>query len=120
VTVVAAGITLHEALKAADLLAGEGIRVRVIDLYSIKPVDGRTLRIAARATAGRVITVEDHWPEGGLGDVVAGSLAGSGEPLHLEKLAVSGMPGSGNPGQLLRAAGIDADAIARAAYALVV
>jgi transketolase len=119
VTVAAAGITLHEALKAADLLAGEGIRVRVIDLYSIKPVDGRTLQTAARATAGRVITVEDHWPEGGLGDVVASSLAGSGGLLHLEKLAVSGMPGSGNPGQLLRAAGIDADAIARAAYALV-
>src|SRR6266542_5029261 len=68
VTIVGAGITLHEALKAADELEGEGISARVIDLYSVKPVDGETLRAAAEATGGRVLTVEDHWPEGGIGD----------------------------------------------------
>ncbi len=75
VTIVAAGITLHEALKAADVLAGEGIAARVIDLYSVKPIDADTLAAAARATGGRVMTVEDHWAEGGIGDAVAAALA---------------------------------------------
>ena len=70
VAIVGAGITLHEALKAADALAGEGIAARVIDLYSVKPIDAETLRAAAEATGGRIVTVEDHWPEGGLGDAV--------------------------------------------------
>jgi transketolase len=70
VTIVAAGITLHESLKAAGELEAEGISPRVIDLYSVKPVDGETLRAAAEATGGRVLTVEDHWPEGGIGDAV--------------------------------------------------
>ena len=70
VTLVGAGITLHEALKAADALAEEGVTARVIDLYSVKPVDEETLRAAAEATGGRFVTVEDHWPEGGLGEAV--------------------------------------------------
>ena len=74
VTLVAAGVTVHEALAAADLLADDGISARVIDAYSVKPVDVATLRAAARET-GRIVTVEDHWPEGGLGDAVLSGLA---------------------------------------------
>src|SRR3954452_16772739 len=118
VTIVGAGITLHEALKAADTLAEEGVHARVIDLYSVKPVDGETLRAAAEATGGRVVTVEDHWPEGGLGEAVLSELAGFDGQLHFTKLAVSGLPGSGKPAELLAAAGIDAEAIAAAARAL--
>ena len=77
VALVAAGITVHEALKAADRLAEDGIAARVIDLYSIKPIDAETLRAAAEATQGRIVTVEDHWPEGGLGDAVLAALASS-------------------------------------------
>jgi transketolase len=119
VTIVGAGITLHEALKAADALAGDGVQARVIDLYSVKPADGETLRAAAESTGGRVVTVEDHWPEGGLGEAVLSELADFDDPLHLTKLAVSGMPTSGKPAELLAAAGIDAEAIAAAARALV-
>jgi len=119
VTIVAAGITLHEALKAADKLAQLGVRTRVIDLYSVKPVDRATLRAAAKATGGRLVAVEDHWPEGGLGDAVLDALAQEGEPLRLVKLAVSGLPGSGSPAQLLRAAGIDTTAIVDAVLDLV-
>ena len=79
VTLVGAGITLHQALAAAELLAGEGIAARVVDLYSVKPVDEVTLREAAAAT-GRFITVEDHWPEGGLGDAVLDVFAGDAHP----------------------------------------
>ena len=80
VTIVGAGITLHEALKAADALAEEGVTPRVIDLYSVKPIDVEGLRAAAEATGGRVVTVEDHWPEGGLGEAVLSALAdGRGE-----------------------------------------
>jgi transketolase len=114
VTVVGAGITLYEALTAADTLAGEGIPVRVIDLYSVKPVDAETLVDAARATAGRVVTVEDHWPEGGIGDAVLDALGGAGLTLRVEKLAVRIMPGSGTPEELLAEAGIDAGHIAAA------
>ncbi len=89
VTIVGAGITLHEALSAADTLAGEGIAARVIDLYSVKPIDEETLRAAAEATDGRVVTVEDHWPEGGLGEAVLSALAGLDRPLRLTKLAVT-------------------------------
>ncbi len=111
VTIVAAGITVPEALKAADALAADGIAVRVIDLYSVKPVDESTLRAAAEATGGRVITVEDHAPEGGVGDAVLDALAGAGLPLRLTKLAVRELPGSGKPDELLAGAGIDASAI---------
>jgi transketolase len=119
VTIVAAGITVHEALAAADALAGEGIAARVIDLYSIKPLDAETLEAAAAATGGRVVTVEDHWPEGGLGDAVAATLSAGESPAHVVKLAVSGMPTSGKPAELLAWAGIDAAGIASAARKLV-
>ena len=118
VTIVGAGVTVHEALRAAELLAGEGIAARVIDLYSIKPLDSATLAAAAEAT-GRIVTVEDHWPEGGLGDAVLASLAESGAGARVTKLAVRGLPGSGKPAELLAAAGIDAEAIADAARRLV-
>jgi transketolase len=119
VAIVAAGITLHEALKAADSLAEDGIEARVIDLYSVKPVDGETLRAAAEATGGRVLTVEDHWPEGGIGDAVLEALSDGDAPAHVTRLAVREMPGSGKPAELLAAAGIDAEHIADAARALV-
>src|SRR5262249_11635124 len=77
VTVVAAGITLHEALKAADQLQGEGTAIRVIDAYSVKPIDAKTLHEAAQATGGRLVVVEDHWVEGGLGDAVLAAFAGT-------------------------------------------
>jgi transketolase len=115
VAIVAAGITVHEALKAADALAEEDIAVRVIDLYSIKPIDTETLADAVTDTGGRVITVEDHWPEGGLGDAVLGALAETASKASVVKLAVSGMPRSGKPADAMAAAGIDADAIAAAA-----
>ena len=114
VTVVGAGITLHEAIKAADALATEDISVRLIDLYSLKPVDAATLTEAARATGGRIVTVEDHWPEGGIGESVLSALADSGIALHLTKLAVEIMPTSGTPDELLGLAGIDAEHIAAA------
>jgi transketolase len=117
VTLVGAGITLHEALKAADALAEQGVAARVIDLYSVKPVDEETLRQAA-ADTGAIVTVEDHWPEGGLGDAVLGALA-EVDGVRVRKLAVTGMPGSGKPAELLHEFGIDADAIVAAAQDLV-
>jgi transketolase len=119
VAIVAAGITLHESLKAADQLASEGIDARVIDLYSVKPADGETLRAAAEATGGRILTVEDHWPEGGIGDAVLEALSDGETPARVVRLAVREMPGSGKPEELLAAAGIDADHIAEAARSLV-
>jgi transketolase len=116
VTVIAAGITLHESVKAADSLAKDGTKVRVIDLYTVKPIDARTIVEAVTATDGRVVVVEDHWPEGGLGDAVLAALAESGHKraLSWRHLAVSAMPGSGKPTELLHAAGIDADCIEKA------
>ncbi len=114
VAVVGAGITLHEALKAYDQLQGEGIAIRVIDAYSVKPIDARTLRDAAAATNGQIVVVEDHWTEGGLGDAVLEAFSGTEDqpvqqPLpRITKLAVHSMPGSGKPEELLNAAGIDA------------
>jgi transketolase len=119
VAIVAAGITVHEALKAADALAAEGVNARVIDAYSIKPIDAETLRDAAEATGGRIVTVEDHWPEGGLGEAVLAAFADAEERPRVKVLAVSGMPHSGKPAELLAAAGIDADHIAQAARELV-
>jgi transketolase len=119
IALVGAGITVHEALKAADTLAEEGISARVIDAYSIKPIDADTLRAAAEATDGRIVTVEDHWPEGGLGDAVLAALADTGVPSHVVKLAVGDMPRSGKPEELLGAAGIDAEHITAAARSLV-
>jgi transketolase len=118
VTLVGAGITLHESLKAADLLAEEGIRARVIDLYSVKPVDAETLRAAARETAA-IITVEDHFPEGGIGDAVLEALADAPDRPVVRKLAVRIMPGSATPAEQLAAAEIDAEHIAAAARELI-
>jgi len=118
VAIVGAGITVHEALRAADQLAEEGIAARVIDLYSIKPLDSETLLAAVEATGGRLVTVEDHWPEGGLGDAVLAALADTEEPPRVVSLAVRGMPRSGKPEELLAAAGIDAAHIAAAARRL--
>jgi transketolase len=118
VAVVAAGITVHEALKAYDQLKSKGITVRVIDAYSVKPIDQKTLRQAARDT-GRLVVVEDHWIEGGLGDAVLEAFCGLGQrPPTVIKLAVTQMPGSGTPAELLNAAGIDAEHIERAVTGL--
>jgi transketolase len=117
--IVGAGITLHESLKAAEQLEGEGISARVIDLYSVKPVDGETLRAAAEATGGRILTVEDHWSEGGIGDAVLEALSDGETPARVVRLAVHDLPGSGKPAELLAAAGIDAEHIVEAAHALV-
>ena len=115
VAIVAAGITVHEALKAAETLAQDGIEARVIDLYSIKPIDEETLR----SLSSPIVTVEDHWPEGGLGEAVLSALAESEERPRVVQLAVREMPHSGKPAELLAAAGIDADHIAEAARQLV-
>jgi transketolase len=105
-TVIGVGVTLFEALKAADTLAGEGIEIQVIDAYSIKPIDAEGIAAAASKTHNTVITVEDHYPEGGLGDAVAGALSHQGVRVH--KLAVTGMPRSGKPEELLDRYGISA------------
>ena len=115
VTIVAAGITVHEAVKAADELAEDGINARVIDCYSVKPLDVKTLR----AVETPIVAVEDHWPEGGLGEAVASALADSEERPRIVRLAVQGMPHSGKPAELLEAAGIDATRIAQTARGLV-
>jgi transketolase len=114
VTLVGAGITLHEAISAADKLAEAGIRARVIDLYSIKPIDVATLVTAARDT-GHIVTVEDHRPEGGLGEAVLAALGDADVHPHVARLAVATMPGSAAPEEQLAEAGIDAAAIVRAA-----
>ena len=118
VTLVAAGITLHEALAAAHELAQDGIGARVIDLYSVKPIDERTLLEAAEAT-GAILTVEDHHPEGGIGDAVLEVFADDAARPRIVTLAVRGMPTSGTPAELLAQAGIDRQHILRAARALV-
>jgi len=119
VTLIGAGITLHTCLEAADQLAGEGISARVIDLYSVKPVDTAALTAAAAATGGRVVIAEDHHPEGGLGSAVVDALTGAGRTeLAVAHLAVRIMPGSGSTPELLAQAGIDAGGIAAAARRL--
>ena len=116
VTVVAAGVTLYEALKAADALKNEGIGITVIDAYSIKPLGKDVILAAAKKTNHTVITVEDHYAEGGLGDAVAGELSVDGVKVH--KLAVTGLPRSGKPEELLAHFGIDAAAIVKKVKAL--
>jgi transketolase len=117
-TIVACGITVGEAEKAAEALESEGVRVRLIDCYSIKPIDADTLKTAARDTGG-IVTVEDHWPEGGLGEAALSALADASETPPVIKLAVDGMPTSGSAAELLHAAGIDSDAIVEAVHKLV-
>ena len=111
VTVVAAGVTLHEALKAAETLKAEGIGITVIDAYSIKPLGKDVIKAAAQKTGHTVITVEDHYLEGGLGDAVAGELSADGIKVH--KLAVTSLPRSGKPAELLAHFGIDAAGIVK-------
>ncbi len=119
VTLIGAGVTLHECLAAADELAADGISARVIDLYSVKPADTATLAAAAAATGGRLVVAEDHHPEGGLGAAVLDALTGAGRAdLAVAHLAVREMPGSGTPRELLDASGIDAGHIADAARGL--
>jgi len=108
-TVVAAGVTLHESLKAYEELQKEGINIRVIDLYSIKPLDRKTLLQAAKDTK-KIITVEDHYPEGGIGEAVAAALSGQAEVVCL---AVNKIPHSGKPEELLAMEEIDAAAIVK-------
>lgn len=116
VTLVGAGVTLHECLTAADTLAAEGIAARVIDCYSVKPIDAATLTAAATATTGHIVIAEDHHPEGGLGCAVTDALIDRGvTDLRMAHLAARGMPGSGNGPELMAWAGIDADHIAAAA-----
>jgi transketolase len=116
VALVGAGVTLHNCLAAADRLAELGLRARVIDLYSVKPIDRRALVDAARTTGGRLIVVEDHYPEGGMGEAVLEALAGEGLPVT--HLAVRGLPTSGTPTELMDAAGIGVNAIVEAARGL--
>jgi transketolase len=118
VTIIAAGVTVPEALGAADALAADGISARVIDLYSVKPADTQTLRAAAEATEN-FVTVEDHWPEGGLGDAVLAAFGNGFQPPRVIKLAAHTMPGSATPAEQLHVAGIDAKAIEAAVRALV-
>jgi transketolase len=112
-TIVGAGVTVFEALKAADALAGDGLPARVIDAYSVKPIDADTLRLALRET-GLLVVVEDHWIEGGLGDAVLSALSDNGSDLsgNVIKLAVTQMAGSGTPEELRDWAGISATRIA--------
>ena len=120
VALIGAGVTLHECLAAADELATAGIAARVIDVYSVKPIDRDTLIAACRETGGRLVVVEDHYPEGGVGSAVLEALADAAvPPLQLAHLAVSGLPTSGTPAQLLDAAGISARHIVDAARSLV-
>lgn len=119
VAVIAAGITLHETMKAYDRLKADNINIRVIDAYTVKPIDSNTLKQAARDTGGKLVVVEDHWFEGGLGDAVLDAFVGVGVQMPaVVKLAVRKMPGSGTPAQLLNAAGIDADHIVQAVKSL--
>jgi transketolase len=117
VAIIACGITLDEAVKAAEALADDGVNARVLDCYSIKPIDAEAVRAAAHE-CGAIVTVEDHRPEGGLGDAVLDALAEAEDRPPVTKLAVRELPGSGSPAELLHGAGIDAEAIAAAARAV--
>jgi transketolase len=120
VTLIGAGVTLHACLDAAGQLAADGVAARVIDCYSVKPVDTATLTAAAAATSGRLVIAEDHHPEGGLGSAVTTALLAAGQRnLSVAHPAVRGMPGSGSGAELLAWAGIDADHIAAAARDLI-
>jgi transketolase len=114
VTLIGAGVTLHACLSAAETLASKGIQCRVIDCYSVKPIDTATLRDASAATGGRLVVVEDHYPQGGIGAAVMEALALEPTPPRVTHLAVRSLPGSGTPEELMATAGIDADAIVAA------
>jgi transketolase len=112
VTVVGAGITVFEALKAYDQLRAKGIFIRVIDAYSVQPIDKATLVAAGTATGRRIITVEDHYAAGGLGDAVDEAVAGHG--IAVARLAVREIPRSGKPEEVVDRFGISARAIVEA------
>ncbi len=118
VTLIGAGVNLHNCLAAADQLGRDGIRARVVDLYSLKPIDTETLLAAADATGDRLVVVEDHYPQGGIGGAVLEAFSDAGRPIRISHLAVSGLPGSGTPAELMEAAGISADKITQAAREL--
>jgi transketolase len=117
VTLIGAGVTVHNCLAAADALAKKKIAARVIDLYSVKPVDVKTLREAARATKGKFVIVEDHYPEGGIGAAVLEEFAAE-DNLRIAHLAVRSLPTSGKPDELMNAAGIGPKQIVAAATKL--
>src|SRR3984885_11360336 len=120
VTLIGAGVTLHACLDAADQLKADGISARVIDVYSVKPIDTGTLTEAAAATGGKLVIAEDHHPEGGLGSAVVDALTGAGRAdLTVRHLAVAELPGSGTSAELLDAAGISAGHIEAAARDLI-
>ena len=123
VTIIGAGVTLHEALKAYEALKQEDITARIVDLYSVKPIDVETICQVAKDTEGKIVVVEDHWAEGGLGAAVMDALTSKDSTytgaIQLTKLAVTQMPGSGAPEEMLRAAKIDAEAISEAVRSLV-
>lgn len=112
-TVIGCGVTLHEALAAAQLLKKENIHFRVIDLFTVKPLDKKTILENAKATKGRIITVEDHYREGGIGEAVSAAVVGV-PGITVKSLAVSHVPRSGKPDELLQMFGIDRNAIAEA------
>ena len=118
VALIGAGVTLHNCLVAADLLAAEGIQARVIDLYSVKPVDVAVLQQASSVTGGRLVVAEDHYPQGGIAAAVMEALSGEVSPPRVAHCAVRGLPTSGTPAELMEAAGISAPQIAAAARAL--
>jgi len=119
VTLVGAGISLHESLKAADILAGENIAVKVIDLYSIKPIDKKGLLVALRETDGKIVITEDHYPEGGIGEAVIGAVSGKGIDLKIRHLAVNGLSCSGTSEELLHHAHISAEHIVEAVKSII-
>jgi transketolase len=118
VLLAGAGVTVHTCLEAAERLAERGVPARVIDLYSVKPMDADGLAAAARAAGRRIVVVEDHYPEGGLGEAALAALAPFEEAFRVEHLAVRGLPGSGTPAELMAAAGISAADVEAAALRL--
>ena len=118
VTLIGSGVTLHNCLEAADRLTQQGTSARVVDLYSIKPIDTDTLLAAATATGDRIVVVEDHYPSGGIGSAVLQAYQTAQHPVRLIHLAVGDLPGSGTPQELMGAAGISADHIVEAARSL--
>lgn len=120
VTLVGAGVTLHNCLAAAEALAQDGIAARVIDLYSIKPLDINTLQEAVQATGGRLVVVEDHYPEGGIGSAIAETFAEIRQPVTMTHLAVGKLPGSGTGEELMEFVGISTAHITAAARDLVI
>ncbi len=118
ITLIGAGVTVHQCIAAAHHLRGHGVHAQVVDAYSVKPLDVSGITAAVNATGGRAVVVEDHHPEGGLGEAISSALTGRLTALTLEHLAVRTVPGSGQPDELLREAGLSAPDIAAAAVRL--